>query len=89
MRGADVSVVVVVVVSVGAVEFSVLDGVVAVLELSLDAGMVEVDEVDGVVVVVVVDGVVVVVVDASLDCATAAPMPASSAAAAARMDNFF
>jgi len=33
--------------------------------------------------------VLAVVDDESVDCATAAPMPASSAAAAARADNFF
>ncbi len=80
---ALVSVVVVVVeVSVGAALFSVDDGSVVVLLVL--AGIVLVS-------VVVAAGVdcVVVVVLVSVDCATAAPMPASRAAAAATADNFF
>ena len=74
---ADVSVVVVVDVSVGAVLLSVLDGSDVVVVL-LGA-------------VLVSAGVawVVVVVVVSVDWATAAPMPASRAAAAATADNFF
>src|ERR1019366_7766643 len=74
------SVVVVVVVSVGAVEFSVLAGLVVVVVLFgmalLSVVVVEVDCAAG-------------IADESVDCATAAPMPASNAAAAATADNFF
>jgi hypothetical protein len=76
--------VVVVDVSVGAVLFSVVDGVVAVLALL--AGIALLSVAAGVVCVVVVFEVVV---DESVDCATAAPIPASRAAAAATADNFF
>ncbi len=65
--------------SVGAVLFSVDDGsVVVVVVVVVSAGM-------ACVVVVVFD----VVADESVDWATAAPMPASRAAAAATADNFF
>ena len=75
----DVSVVALVVdESVGAVLFSVADGSAAVL-----AGIAVVSVAVGAVVCVVV------VVVVSVDCATAAPMPASRAAAAATADNFF
>ena len=77
---AEVSVVVVVVVSVGAVLFSVDAGSVVLVAL-LDIELLSV-------VAAGVDWVVVVVV-VSVDCATAAPMPASRAAAAATADNFF
>ena len=76
---ADVSVVVVVVdVSVGAVLFSVADGSLVVVVVLLGIALVSAG-VDWVVVVVVV----------SVDCATAAPRPASMAATAATADNFF
>ena len=82
----DWSVVVVVVVvdeSVGAVLFSVEAGsvvlVVLVALFDIELPSVVAAGVDWVVVVVVV----------SVDCATAAPMPASRAAAAATADNFF
>ena len=77
---ADVSVVVVVVVeSVGALLFSVEAGsvlVVALFDIELSEVAAGVD-------------CVVVVVEVSVDCATAAPMPASMAAMAATADNFF
>jgi hypothetical protein len=77
---AEVSVVVVVVVSVGAVLFSVEAGsVVPVALFDIELLSVVAAGVAGVVVVVVV----------SVDCATAAPMPASRAAAAATADSFF
>lgn len=69
----SVVVVVVVDVSVGAVAFSVLDGLVVVVAL---LSVVEL-------------GCAAGIVDVSVDCATAAPIPASNAAAAARADNFF
>ena len=73
---AELSVVVVVVdVSAGAVLFSVAAGLVAVLDIVL--------------VLAGADWVVVDVVVVSVDCATAAPIPASRAAEAARADNFF
>ncbi len=72
---ADVSVLVVVDVSVGAVLFSVLAGSDVVVVVLLG--------------IVLVSAGVVVVVVASVDWATAAPMPASRAAAAATADNFF
>ena len=78
---ALLSVVVVVVVSVGAVLFSVEAGsvvTVAVFDIELLS-----------VVTAGVGWVVVVVVVVSVDWATAAPMPASRAAAAATADNFF
>ena len=75
------AVVVVVVVSVGAVLFSVDAGSVVVVVVALFG--IEL-------VSVVAAGVcVVVVVVVSVDCATAAPMPASRAAEAATADNFF
>ena len=73
-------------VSVGAVLFSVLDGSVVVLVVVL-LGIALVSVAAGAVCVVVV--VLVVVADESVDCATAAPIPASRAAAAARADSFF
>ena len=75
---ADVSVMVVVDVSVGAVLFSVVDGSVVVRVVLLGIALVSAG-VDWVVVVVVV----------SVDCATAAPRPASMAATAATANNFF
>lgn len=85
LRGAGVTVEsvlevsVVVDVAAGVVLLSVAfasAGVVA--DTAVSAGVVDVDI-----------GVLAVVDDESVDCATAAPMPASSAAAAARADNFF
>ena len=72
----DMSVVVVVDVAAGAVLFSVAFGSVVLLDIVLVSA--------GVDWVVVVDVVVV-----SVDCATAAPIPASRAAEAATADNFF
>ncbi len=62
--------------SVGAVLFSVLAGSVVAGAALVSLGMVCAVPVVGVVLV-------------SVDCATAAPMPASRAAAAATADNFF
>jgi hypothetical protein len=72
----DVSVEGAVDVSVGAVLFSVAEGSVVVVLAGIAAVSAGVDW-------------VVVVVVVSVDCATAAPMPASRAAAAATADNFF
>jgi hypothetical protein len=60
--------------SVGAVLFSVLDGAGALALLGI---------------VLLVSAGVACELDVSVDCATAAPIPASSAAAAATADNFF
>lgn len=63
--------------SVGAVLFSVLDGSGALPLLALLG------------IVLLVSAGVACVLDESVDCATAAPIPASSAAAAAMADSFF
>lgn len=60
--------------SVGAVLFNVLDGSGALALLGI---------------VLLVSAGVACELDESVDCATAAPIPASSAAAAATADNFF
>lgn len=60
--------------SLGAVLFSVLDGSAVLAVLGI---------------VLLVSAGLACVLDESVDCATAAPIPASSAAAAATADNFF